>query len=108
MMIVSMDTYWGQITNGSVVWVAGKREIREGTVVAMRSAMEWPCLSRINTLYTRPTVDLDLGADERVLNVPLSELYPNQWEAQNAYIQTLVQRTVREELAKRQKDNEND
>jgi len=100
MKIISMLTYWGQITNGSVVYIATKRGIREGTVVAMRCVTEWPLLRCDGRFDEHPIVDLDLGADERVLNVPLSELHPNQWAAQDAYVQALVQRTVREELAK--------
>lgn len=99
-MIRALVAYWGEITKGAVVWIARPSGIYEGTVVDIRCATEWPCLSRVNRFDARPTVDLDLGADERVLNVPLSELHPNQWEAQNAYMQTLVQKTVREELAK--------
>jgi hypothetical protein len=66
----------------------------------MRGVTQWPLLSEDGRFNERPVVDLDLGSDERILSVPLSELHPNQWAAQNAYVQALVQRTVREELAK--------
>ena len=98
-MIVSMITYWGQITIGSVVWVAKPSGLYEGTIVDMRSATRWggPVHPFV---FNEPVVDLNTGTNGRLVGVPLSELHPDQWTAQNAYVQALVQRTVREELAK--------
>lgn len=105
-MIRALMAYWGEITNGSEVWVVGAHGIRKGTVVAMRSTIMWPVFSVTAGFRDPPVVDLDLGSDERMLSVPLAELYPTQWEAQHAYTKTMIREIVREELAK-QKENTN-